>query len=133
MTTQSPALANGDSLEYWKGAREGRLLFQKCGACGSVQFPPRHQCSACWETDLEWIESAGTGTVESFTIVRRAPIPAFRGKVPYVVAAILVDEGPRMITNVVGEDALEVAVDDRVEVIFPQDGDAAALPQFRRL
>jgi uncharacterized OB-fold protein len=125
------SLANGDSKEYWNGARERRLLFQKCRRCSVVQFPPRDHCASCWEADLEWTESSGSAIVESFTVVRRAPIPAFREKVPYVVAAVLVEEGPRMITNIVGKDALDVQIGDAVKVEFVDDAAGNALPQFR--
>ena len=124
-------LANSDSHEFWLGAREGRLVFQKCRACGAVQFPPRHHCATCWEGVLDWVESSGRGTVESITIVRRAPTPAFRSKVPYAVAAILVEEGPRMITNLVGEGSLTASTGDRVTVEFLADDSGTVLPQFR--
>ena len=122
-------LENGDSQDFWTGAREGRLVFQKCRICGSIQFPPRHHCAACWESDLEAYDSSGRGTVESLTIVRRAPAAQFSEKVPYVVAAIAVEEGPRMITNLVGDGALNAKIDDPVVVTFPQE--ATVLPQFR--
>ncbi|MBW6418520.1 Zn-ribbon domain-containing OB-fold protein [Celeribacter sp. PS-C1] len=123
--------ANGDSMEYWKAAQEGRLIFQKCASCGEIQFPPRHHCASCWEADLGWTESSGLGEVESYTIVRRAPLPQLRDKVPYVVAAILVEEGPRMLTNLVGEDALNVAIGAKVKVVFQTDADDETLPQFQ--
>jgi uncharacterized OB-fold protein len=126
------SLGNGDSKEFWEGTRQGRLLFQKCCSCGTVQFPPRHHCASCWHEGHEWIESTGKGTVESFTIVRRAPIPAFRDKVPYVVVAILVEEGPRMITTLCGDDAYDVRIGEAVEVEFVEDGAGNVLPKFRR-
>lgn len=129
--TEAPGLANGDSLEYWKAAQEKRLIFQKCSRCGAVQFPPRHHCASCWEADLEWLESSGNGTVESFTIVRRAPIPEFRDQVPYVVASVRVEEGVRMITNLIGDDSLQVKIGDKVRVDFVDRGDGNTLPQFR--
>lgn len=122
--------ANGDSIPYWEGARQGRLLFQKCRACDAVQFPPRHHCASCWQADLDWIESAGTGKVESFTIVQRAPLAEFRNRVPYVVASVLVEEGQRMLTNIVGDDALEVRIGAPVKVIFVTGADGETLPQF---
>lgn len=125
-------LANGDSAAYWQGAQDGKLLFQACKACGAVQFPPRHHCASCWEADLEWSQSAGAGKVESFTIVRRAPSPAFRDKVPYVVAAVLVAEGPRMIARITGPDALDVRIGDAVTVGFEPDAEGNSLPVFRR-
>ena len=123
--------ANGDSTQFWEGAREGRLLFQKCRSCGVVQFPPRHHCASCWDEELEWIESTGRGIVESVTVVHRAPIAAFRDKVPYAIAAITVEEGPRMITNLLGERALTVAIGDAVEVEFAPNDEGIVLPQFR--
>jgi uncharacterized OB-fold protein len=124
-------LANADSREYWKAAQEGRLVFQKCRACGNVQFPPRHHCAACWDDELEWTESSGRGIVESVTIVRRAVVASFRDKVPYAIAAISLEEGPRLITNLVGEGALNAAIGDPVKVDFVPDDQGNLLPQFR--
>jgi uncharacterized OB-fold protein len=70
--------------------------------------------------------------VESFTIVHRAATPEMRGRVPYVVAAILLDEGPRMMTNIVGADPLAVRIDDAVSVTFVPDHHGRVLPQFQR-
>ena len=131
--TPNNRLSNGDSEQYWKGVSEGRLMFQRCRECSALQFPPRHQCAKCWKAELEWVESCGRGTVESFTIVRRAPMPSFRDRTPYVVAAILVEEGPRMLTNLVGDDALDVRMGDKVQVDFARDGSGEVLPQFRRV
>ncbi len=124
---------DADSKRFWEGVREGRLLFQKCGSCGAVQFPPRYHCATCWSEELGWIESTGKGTIESFTIVHRAPTPAFGEKVPYVVAAIVVDEGPRMIAGILGEDALDIRIGDSVKVEFCEDGAGRVLPQFHRV
>jgi uncharacterized OB-fold protein len=126
------SIENADSKVFWEGARSGRLMMQKCRPCGHVQFPPRHLCATCWSEDLDWIECSGRGTIESYTVVHRAPIADMRSKVPYVVAAVLVEEGPRMITNVVGADALSAQVDDKVEVTFEPDVHGRVLPQFRR-
>lgn len=126
-------IENGDSKPYWEGVRQNRLLLQRCVKCAHVQFPPRYLCAKCWNTELEWIESTGRGTVESFTIVHRAPTRELRDRVPYVVAAILLEEGPRMITNIVGSDALEAKIDDAVSVTFVSDPSDRVLPQFRRV
>jgi len=128
--TAEITLANGDSLPYFEGARDGKLLFQKCKGCGVVQFPPRHHCATCWEADLEWIASSGKGTVETYTIVRRAPLPAYREKVPYVIASIIVEEGPRIITSLEGDNALDVKVGDAVSVDYQDDPEGNTLPVF---
>lgn len=133
-TPQLPQpVANADSLPYWNAARERRLLIRKCGACGELHFMPRHLCPACWSEQLEWVDAKGTGSVHSFTIIRRAPVATFAAQTPYVVALIDLDEGPRMISNLLGEDALSVKIGDRVEVTFEDRGGGAMLPQFKRL
>lgn len=133
MTRELPRpTANADSQPYWDGARERKLLIRKCNDCGSFHFMPRHVCPECWSTQLEWIESAGTGSVHSYSIIRRASDPAYSAETPYVTALIELDEGPRMVTNILGDNALAVAIGDRVSVDFEERGDGAVLPQFRR-
>jgi uncharacterized OB-fold protein len=126
-------VANADSLPYWNAARERRLLIRKCNACGALHFMPRHLCPACWSDQLEWVEAKGTGSVHSFTIIRRAPMAAFAPRAPYVLALIDLDEGPRMMANVLGEDALSVRIGDRVKVTFEERGEGAMIPQFQRV
>jgi hypothetical protein len=134
MSQELPApIVNPDSQAYWDGARRDRLMIRRCAACGRMHFLPRYLCPACWSSDLEWIESCGRGTVHSFTIIRRAPLPAFTDRVPYVVALIDLEEGPRMMANILGEDALQTCIGDAVEVCFEERGDGGAkIPQFSR-
>jgi uncharacterized OB-fold protein len=125
-------ISNPDSRAYWEGARQDRLMIRKCKACGATHFLPRYLCPACWSIELEWIQASGRGKVHSFTIIRRAPLPAFAGKVPYVVALIDLDEGPRMMANILGDDALQTRIGDPVEVRFEERGEGAKVPQFVR-
>jgi uncharacterized OB-fold protein len=125
------SIENGDSVTFWDGARDGKLMMQHCASCNHIQFPPRHMCAKCWG-EVAWQECTGEGRVESFTIVHRAPTAHMRNKVPYVVAAVLIEEGPRMMTNIVGPDALSVQIDDKVSVTFEPDMHGHVLPQFRR-
>jgi len=120
-------------LPYWNAARERRLLIRKCNDCGELHFMPRHLCPACWSDKLEWIDSKGTGTVHSYTVIRRASMANFAALVPYVVALIELDEGPRMMANILGDNALEVRIGDRVEVTFEDRGERATVPQFTRV
>jgi uncharacterized OB-fold protein len=126
-------VANADSLPYWNAARERKLVIRQCKDCKQLHFMPRHLCPACWSDQLEWIEAKGTGRVHSYTIMRRAPLAAFAALGPYVVALIELDEGPRMVANVLGDDALAVKIGDRVQVTFEDRGDGALLPQFQRI
>jgi uncharacterized OB-fold protein len=125
-------VANPDSAPYWEGARADRLLIRRCRGCGALHFMPRHLCPHCWSDDLEWVEASGRGTVHSFTVIRRAPMESFVERVPYVVALVDLEEGPRMMSNIVGDDALETRIGDSVRVCFEDRGGGAKIPQFRR-
>ncbi|UVH60558.1 Zn-ribbon domain-containing OB-fold protein [Variovorax paradoxus] len=129
-TTLPTPVANADSRPYWEAARERRLVIRKCNACGELHFMPRHLCPVCWSDRLEWVDAKGTGSVHSFTVIRRASDPAFAPLVPYAVALIDLDEGPRMMANILGANALAVKIGDRVQVTFEDRGDGAMLPQF---
>jgi uncharacterized OB-fold protein len=107
-------------------------MIRRCSSCNETHFLPRHLCPACWSNDLEWVEASGKGTVHSFTIIRRASMPEYNDLVPYVLAMIDLAEGPRMMTNIVGDDALETAVGDAVSVEFEERDGGAKIPQFRR-
>ena len=124
--------ANPDSRPYWEAARERRLLIRHCSSCGTNHFMPRHLCPQCWSDQLDWLESAGTGSVYSFSIVHRAPTPDFATRAPYVIAMVELDEGPRMFANIIGNDALSVSIGERVKVAFEDRGAGALMPQFRR-
>lgn len=134
MSGDLPApIVNADSAPYWQGAREDRLLLQRCRDCGVLRFFPRYLCTACGSEHVAWAEASGRGTVHSFTIVHRAAFPEFQARTPYVVALIDLEEGPRMMTNIVGRDALKVAIGEAVIVTFEARGtEGAKVPQFRR-
>ena len=123
---------NADSNEYWASAKQGRLVLRECVDCGSKHYPPRHLCPQCWSQQLQWIEARGTARVYTFTVMHRPPLPEFAAAIPYVVALVDLAEGPRMMANIVGDDALEVAIDEIVELCFESRGDFQ-LPQFRRI
>lgn len=134
MSEQLPEpIVNADSAPYWEAARTDRLMLQQCGDCEALRFSPHYLCTECGSENTEWTEVSGRGTVHSFTIVHRAAFPEFQTHVPYVVALVDLAEMPRMMTNIVGTDALKVAVDDAVEVCSEVRGtNGAKVPQFRR-
>jgi uncharacterized protein len=107
-----------DSQPFWAATRDGQLRLQRCAACGRFQFPPRLICSHCGSVDVVWKPVVGTGHIYSFTIVQRPPTPAFAQDVPYVVALVDLDEGPRMMTNVIGCEPTDVHVSMRVRARF---------------
>lgn len=118
------------SAPFWAACAEGRLLYQHCGTCGADQFYPRPLCLSCGNTP-GWRPSQGHGFVYSYTIVRQQHAEPFRELVPYVVAMIELDEGVRMMGNVVGCEPEAVTVGMAVEVFFAPAADDVALPFWR--
>ena len=97
-----PVPAGGNVVgEFWSAAAQGRLLIQRCPACGGRQFYPRPVCVTCG-ADPEWEEASGRGVVHTFTVIRQNGARPFRDELPYVVAMIELAEGPRMMGNVTG-------------------------------
>jgi uncharacterized OB-fold protein len=132
MALPFPEQLTAEAAHYFAAAAQGRLELQRCDACGKVWFYPRPACIACGAERYRWFAASGRGRVHSHSVVHRAPSPAFRERVPYVVALIDLDEGPRMMANIVGDDALRIAVGDAVELAFEDRGEGRKLPQFRR-
>ena len=123
--TPDPATA-----PYWEGARAGKLRLPRCQDCGEAHFYPRAICPHCRSANLEWIDAQGTGTVFSFTIVQRAPSPAFQSLVPYAVAIVALDEGPHLMSNIVDAAPETVRIGMRVSVCFMDLDDGTRLPIF---
>jgi len=121
------------SRPYWEAARQGVLQLQRCLGCRGLIHYPRRWCPRCWSTSLEPVEAAGTGTVVTYTIVHQAPEESFAADLPYVLAIIQITEGPTMLANVVGPDALAVAIGDPVRVRFEDRGAGLKVPQFERI
>ncbi|HVW90543.1 MAG TPA: Zn-ribbon domain-containing OB-fold protein [Gaiellaceae bacterium] len=128
-STRRPPSYSELAKPYWDAAAEGRMVIQHCDACDGAIFPPRPLCPACWSDSVSWREVSGRARVESFSVVHRAPNETFAADVPYVVALVLLDEGPRMMTNIVGCDPDDVAIDMRVRAVYTQY-DGFVLPQF---
>ena len=121
---------NAETAPFWDAAAAGQLVVQRCGRCSHAQLYPRLYCVRCHAQDLAWDDATGAATVHSFTIVRRAPSAAFNDDVPYVVALVDLDEGPRLMTNIIGCGPEDVRIGMPVEVSFDHVGDDIALPKF---
>jgi uncharacterized OB-fold protein len=115
---------------FWEGCNAGRLLYQRCNRCDAAIFNPAHRCRQCTSDDLRWEESAGFGTIYSWTVCHRPMSPAFT--VPYAPVIVDLDEGYQILSNVIGIPPEEVRVGLRVRVEFHAIGDRS-LPYFRPL
>ena len=116
---------------HWEGARRGEFLAQRCTACGQIWFPPSPNCSGCLSTDYEWAAMAGTGTVYSFIVYHQGWLPGYRDDLPYNVAIIELDEGVRLINNLVEVDNDAIEVGMPVEVVFEDVAPDVVVPRFR--
>ncbi len=116
---------------YWDAARKEELLIQHCEACSERPFPPRAHCPRCGSSPLAWQAVSGRGTVYSFTVAHRPTHPVFSDQSPMVVAVVELEEGPRMISNIVGCDPSEVKIGMNLLVGFePIDDSDIKLPVF---
>ena len=122
-----------DSRPFWEGCQQGKLLLQYCGACQRYQFYPRLFCMQCGSGSLRWVEASGRGVIYSYTIIHQNKSPEFVGDTPYNVAIIQLEEGPRLLSNIVDSSLADLRVDLPVTVVFDAVSDTIALPHFRPL
>ena len=108
---------NAETQEFWEATARGALLLRRCDACAAVIWYPRAFCPMCQSMETSWIESSGRGTVYSFSITRKGA-GAWAGAAPYVIAYVELEEGPRVLTNIVGCAVEDVHVDMAVKVTF---------------
>ncbi len=120
-----------ESRGFWEALARHELYVQRCGACRETRFYPRALCPACLSPDIEWLRSAGRGTVYSFTVTHQNQAPGFREELPYVLAVVELDERPRLMTNVVGCAPDAVTVGMPVEVVFDDVTPDVTLAKFR--
>lgn len=114
---------------YWTGLAQGELRHQSCRQCGHAWLPAREECPRCLSDDWEWKPSQGRGRIISWVVYHQAPDPAFADRVPYNVAIVELDEGPRLITNILApEEDLEI---ERPVVLQIEDEFGCSLPRFR--
>ena len=115
---------NPETKPFWDAATEGRLLIKKCVTCGQVHFYPRAICPFCGSDKTEWVSASGRGTVYSYSVMRRVPIP-------YALAYVTLAEGVSMMTNIVDGDLDAIRIGQPVTVAFkPSDG-GPPVPMFR--
>ena len=119
------AFGDPTTAPFWAAARERRLLIQKCRTCGSHQFYPRPICLACGAAEVEWVQARGAGTIHSMTTMRLQVLPELPP--PYVVALVELEEGPRLLTNIVGGGC---AIGDPVRLAWRERAGAPPLPVF---
>ena len=121
-----------ETAKYWAAAKQGILLIQRCTDCGLHYFYPRPLCPHCLSRHVEWVEASGRGKLHTFVINQRAP-RGFPAKGPYILGIVELEEGPKMMSNIVGiePDPKKLRCDMPVEVLFEPITEEISLPKFR--
>ena len=120
-----------ESQPYWDGLREQRLMMPRCDDCKRYWFPPSLLCPRCNSANWRWTKTNGRGRIYSYVVYHRVYHPAFAQEVPYTVAVIELDEGPRMYSNVIGVPPDQLSCDMKVEVAYEPITDQITLPKFK--
>ena len=115
--------ANPETTAYWAAARDGKLVIRRCSACGEVHYYPRALCPFCFSDATAWLECSGRGTIYSFSVLRRAPVP-------YALAYVTLAEGPTMMTNIVDCDLDAIRIGQPVRLVFKPSENGQPVPMF---
>lgn len=122
----------GLTKQFYDWCARSELRFQRCGQCGAFRHVPRELCAECGSFDWQWERSSGRGTVFTYTVVARALHPAFAQAVPYAAVVVELEEGVRLLSNIVDCPPDELRIGMPVQVAFERQTDAITLPVFRR-
>ena len=124
-----PTLSD-ENRPFWEATKRNELHMQQCLDCMHIRYPINHVCPKCLSERVEWKRLSGRGEVFSYIVFHQVYHAGFAKDVPYNVAMIQLEEGPRMISNVVGAPVDQVKVGDKVEVVFDRVTDGVAIPRF---
>ena len=114
---------NPETKPYWDAAAEGKLLVKKCTACGELHFYPRANCPFCFSDKTVWQEASGKGTIYTYSVMRRAPIP-------YAIGYVTLEEGPTMMTDIVDCDLDSIKIGQKVQLVFKPSEGGPPVPMF---
>jgi uncharacterized OB-fold protein len=115
--------ANPETRPFWEAAADGRLLIGKCRSCGKPHYYPRAICPVCGSDATELVQASGRGTVYSYSVMRRVPVP-------YALAYVTLDEGVTMMTNIVDCDLDAIRIGQRVRLVFKPSEGGPPVPMF---
>jgi uncharacterized OB-fold protein len=116
---------------YFEGAKKGELRVQRCESCGHLWFPPSTHCPSCLSREYQWFPVSGRGTVWSWVVFHQKYFKAFANELPYNCAMVKLEEGPMMMSNIVGVSNDEIRCDMPVKVVFEDATDEIAVAKFQ--
>jgi uncharacterized OB-fold protein len=129
ITYREPAVS-WETRPYWEGCGRGELVLQRCRSCSVVQHRPRAICASCLSSEIEHFAASGRGTIYSHTVTHQNGMPGFRDACPYVLAYVDLEEGPRLMSNVVGCHPETVRIGMAVRVDCVETGNDFGVPRF---
>ncbi len=130
-TKPLPNITNALTAPYWAAAKRHELKMQRCPNCAYIRFPAAKRCPECLHENNDWVQLSGKGTVWSFGVYHHVFHQSFTGDIPYNIALVQLDEGPRLLTNIVGIANDAIRVDMPVEVAFDDVTAEVTLVKFR--
>ena len=122
---------NPETAPFFDGARQGQLRLQVCADCGQWSYPLIHICGQCGSFNIEWRDASGRGTVYAHARLARPYHPRHQDRLPLVLAEVDIEEGLRLMTNIVDVDPAELRVGQQVEAAFETFPDGGVLPVFK--
>ena len=118
------------SQGFWDAVENDSLSVQKCADCDTLRHYPQPFCPACQSNEFGWQPVSGRGEIYSYTVAHRAFHPAWKQHVPYVIATIELEEGIRMVCDLLDVEPDRVAIGQRVEVTFAEIPGQGRMPRF---
>lgn len=126
-----------DILPFWQAVKRHEFVLHRCSNCGAFYFPASY-CNRCdaglaasWAENMEWVKASGRGKILTFVVYHKVYNPTFRADVPYNFATVALDEGPLIVTDIVGCRNEEITIGMPVEVVFDDVTEDATLPRFK--
>jgi hypothetical protein len=120
-----------ESRPFWEALQRHELYIQKCRDCGDLRYHPRALCTNCLSSRVEWVRCKGAGKIYTFTVTNQNQASGFRDSLPYVMAWVDLDEGLKMLTNIVDCPPQEVKIGMPVEAVFEDVTPEVTLVKFR--
>jgi hypothetical protein len=129
--TRPVPVADEESRPFYEGARQHKLMLLRCSSCGVWRLPGRQRCADCWSTESAWAEASGRGKLYTWGIMHQQYHPAFADEIPYNYAFVELDEGPRLITNIVECANEDLRVDLPVVASYDDVSEETTLVRFK--
>jgi uncharacterized OB-fold protein len=116
---------------YWDALKRRELRMQKCDGCGRIWYPPSPLCPGCWSRKFTWTQLSGRGKINTWVIFHQAYFHSYEQDIPYNVVEVELDEGPRILTNLIGLPNGDIRAGLPVEIVFDDVTDEITLAKFK--